>query len=145
LAYYPPRFNAVDQNMSPFTLRNDLTTVGAYDSIGAPSLSTITVTPNPANVINGNTIQLTATGTYTDSSTINVTASCTWTNGGSTAFHLDAVIPGLVDTDAVGSGTATCTIGSISGNATVNVAAPPPHRPLQGPFKVGGKMKVVIH
>jgi len=31
LAYYPPRFNAVDAAMSPFTLRADLTTLGAYD------------------------------------------------------------------------------------------------------------------
>jgi hypothetical protein len=31
LAYYPPRFNAVDAAMSPFTLRQDLSTAGAYD------------------------------------------------------------------------------------------------------------------
>jgi hypothetical protein len=31
LAYYPPRFNAVDAAMSPFKPRVDLTTVGAYD------------------------------------------------------------------------------------------------------------------
>ena len=39
LAYYPPRFNAVDANMSPFTLRTDLTTLGPYDPVGvkAPS------------------------------------------------------------------------------------------------------------
>lgn len=35
LAYYPPRFNAVDANMSPFTLRKDLTTMGPYDPAGA--------------------------------------------------------------------------------------------------------------
>jgi hypothetical protein len=32
LAYYPPRFNAVDPVMSPFKLRTELTTMGAYDS-----------------------------------------------------------------------------------------------------------------
>lgn len=34
LSYYPPRFNAVDANMSPFTLRADLTTMGPYDPDG---------------------------------------------------------------------------------------------------------------
>lgn len=40
LAFYPPRFNAVDKDMSPFQLRADLTTVGAYDPGTALSGST---------------------------------------------------------------------------------------------------------
>lgn len=32
LAGYPPLFNAVDDDMSPFTLRSDLTVMGAYDT-----------------------------------------------------------------------------------------------------------------
>lgn len=39
LAYYPPRFNAVDANMSPFTLRKDLTTLGPYDPAGSATPS----------------------------------------------------------------------------------------------------------
>ena len=35
LKYYPPRFNAVDASMSPFTLRKDLSTLGPYDPPGA--------------------------------------------------------------------------------------------------------------
>jgi len=42
LAYYPPRFNAVDENMN-ITLRADLTTVGAYD----PGNAQGTVTSQP--------------------------------------------------------------------------------------------------
>jgi hypothetical protein len=35
---YPPRFNAVDANMSPFTLRQEPTTLGAYDSGQQPRM-----------------------------------------------------------------------------------------------------------
>lgn len=46
LAYYPPRFNAVDAAMSPFTLRQDLTTAGAYDP-GTALSSDIPASPPP--------------------------------------------------------------------------------------------------
>ncbi|WP_035359462.1 hypothetical protein [Edaphobacter aggregans] len=49
LAYYPPRFNAVDAAMSPFTLRADLTTLGAYDpgSRTAPASAAAMPAPEP--------------------------------------------------------------------------------------------------
>jgi hypothetical protein len=142
--YYPPRFNAVDPLMSPFTLRTDLTTLGAYDPNGGPTLSFITVTPSPMSVVVGAFGQLTATCTYSDSSVSNCTAVAVWSNTGS-AFHMDSGIPGQVDADSIGSGTATATIGAIHGNATVNVIAAPPHIPMGGPIKDGGPFKIVFH
>jgi hypothetical protein len=45
LAYYPPRFNAVDAAMSPFKPRKDLTTMGPYDpgTITTPRMATAPV------------------------------------------------------------------------------------------------------
>lgn len=43
LALYPPRFNAVDADMSPFTLRKDLSTLGPYDPPGVPTSTTGTM------------------------------------------------------------------------------------------------------
>lgn len=126
-----------------YTARVDLTTVGAKDPAGAPTLSSIAVTPNPLAIIVGGIGQLTATCTYSDSSTLGCTNSCTWTNGGSSAFHMDGTTQGQADGDAVGSGTATCTITSISGNATVNVSAAPPK--MSGGIIFGGPTKLVIH
>lgn len=143
-AYYPPRFNAVDPLMLPFTLRTDLTTVGAYDPNGGPTLVSITVTPNPLSVVVGSSNQLTATCLYSDSSTTNCTGSVTWSNGGSSHFHMDA-IAGQVDGDSIGSGTATATLSAIPGSATVNVVAAPPHYSIDGAFKLGGNSKVIAH
>lgn len=122
---YPPLYNAIDMN-GTMARRNDLTIAGPYDLPGAPTLVSIAVTPNPANVAFPGSIQLTATGTYSDASTANITNSCAWSNSGSIYFHMDVVTPGLAVADLVGSGMATCTLSSIPGSATVNVNPPPP-------------------
>ena len=57
LAYYPPRFNAVDAAMSPFTPRAELSVVGAYDpgsAIGksrAPLVATSTMILPPVTAL----------------------------------------------------------------------------------------------
>src|SRR5258707_7884372 len=42
------------------------------------SLASIAVTPNPASVAVASTVQFTATGTYSDASTANITTQVTW-------------------------------------------------------------------
>lgn len=128
LAYYPPTFSAIDPtNPGVFVARNDLTTPGGFDPPGAPTLVSIAILPNPASVTNGSSIQLTATGTYSDSSTADVTGICAWSNGGSPYFHMSGVTAGLVVSDAIGSGAATCTLAPASpANTAVNITAPPP-------------------
>jgi len=139
LAYYPPRFNPVTANMDPFTLRVDLSTIGATDPGNSATLSSIALTPNPASVGVSGTVQLTAICTYVDSSTADCTNAATWSTA-SSSFHMDGVTPGLVHGDAVGTGTATAAIGSIVGQTTVNVssgglvAATPTFSPTGGTY-----------
>lgn len=59
---------------------------------------------------------------YVDSSTAACTNAATWSTA-SSSLHMDAVIPGLVHGDAVGTGTVTATLGSIFGQTTVNVSS----------------------
>lgn len=125
LSYYPPRFNPVTANMDPFTLRADLTTIGANDPLSSAPLASIEVGPNPAQTVPSKTVQLTATCIYTDSSTSNCTNSATWSTS-SSFFSFDGSNPGLADGNAVGSGTAIATIGSISGTTTVNIVSSTP-------------------
>jgi len=44
------------------------------------SLTSIAITPNPASVAVGSTIPFTATGTYSDASTSNITTQVTWSS-----------------------------------------------------------------
>lgn len=136
LAYYPPRFNAVDAAMSPFKPRNNLTTVGAYDPANAPTLVSISITPaGPLAITYPATSQAAAACTYSDSSVIDCTKAVTWSNGGSTYFSvISGANGGLVTSlNLTGSGTLTCSLGIVDCNSiTVNVAAGSTSSPGQG-------------
>jgi 6-phosphogluconolactonase (cycloisomerase 2 family) len=94
-------------------------------TVTAPLLVSIAVTPSTPSVPLGNTQQFTATGTYSDGSNQNITASVTWaaTNGTGSATINNA---GLASTSGGSQGnvTLTATQGSVSGSATLTVAAP---------------------
>src|SRR5204862_1537592 len=81
-----------------------------------PVLTTITVTPNPANVATGGTQQFTAQGS--DQNGNPIAASFSWSaSGGSIDGN------GLYSATTQGTFTVTASSGSVSGNATVNVGA----------------------
>jgi hypothetical protein len=85
-----------------------------------PTLVSIAVTPaTPSIAHSGGSVQLTATGTYSDSSTANLTATATWVSG----TPADATVnsTGLVSGVAAGSSVVTATSGSVHGTATVTV------------------------
>ena len=102
-------------------------TVGAISgtatvTITSASLVSIAVTPHdPAALALGLTQQLTATGTFSDSSTLDVTAQATWT--ATTPAIATVAAGGLVSTVAIGSTPVTATLNSISGSTTITVAA----------------------
>ncbi|MCR4316742.1 MAG: Ig-like domain-containing protein [Planctomycetes bacterium] len=90
--------------------------------VTAPTLSSITVSPASANILVGATQAFTATGTYSDSSTQDLTSSVTWmSDNTSVASFSGATLTG----NAAGSVTvtATDTASSISGTASVTVSA----------------------
>src|SRR5262249_14132781 len=100
-------------------------------TVAARALVSLTVTPNPANVPLGLTLQMAATGTYSDSSTADLTSSATWVSVTTAVATISQT--GLVTTILPGNPTTpqTTTIRAqvgavISSNVTLTVGVPVP-------------------
>jgi 6-phosphogluconolactonase (cycloisomerase 2 family) len=88
-----------------------------------PTLTSIVVTPVTPSIGLGGTQQFTATGTYSDSSTQNITSSVTWSSG--TLATATITSPGgLATAVATGTSTITATSGAVSGNTLLTVTPP---------------------
>ncbi len=87
-----------------------------------PNLTGITVTPSTPSVAVGNTQQMTATGTYNDGSTKNITGYVSWSSSNSSQAAVSA--SGLVTGIEPGTVSVSATSGTISGatNVTVTLA-----------------------
>jgi len=88
-----------------------------------PSLVSIAVTPANPTITQGQTEQFTATGTYSDSSTQNITTSVIWTSTVTTVATISnaASLNGLATSVGPGSTTIQATLGGISGSTTLTV------------------------
>jgi trimeric autotransporter adhesin len=86
-----------------------------------PTLNSITVGPSSVNVPVGKTQQMAATGSYNDGSTQNITgkSGIVWQSSDESLATISGT--GLVTGVAAGSPTITAQLGTISGQATVNV------------------------
>ncbi len=95
-------------------------------TVTAPELVSLSVTGSSTTIRRGDTVQLVATGTYTDASTAPVTTTATWSSAAAgTASVSDAAgTKGLVTGMNVGSTSITATVGSISGSVTIAVTPP---------------------
>ncbi len=91
----------------------------ALVTVGQAALLGITVSPNPSSVPVGESEQLTATGNFSDGSTLNLTQSVTWTS--STGGVASVGASGSVLGNALGTATITATSGSMNGSASVTV------------------------
>jgi uncharacterized protein YjdB len=89
-------------------------------TVGAPALVRITVSPNQVSLPVGETGQFTATGTYTDGSTQNLTQSVTWSSSASIASVSPA---GTALAKAVGTATISATSGTLAGTASLAVTS----------------------
>jgi hypothetical protein len=76
------------------------------------TLQSIAVTPASPSIGIGNTLQLTATGTYSDNSTKNITGSVTWASSNALFATID-MTSGLATGVAVGTTQITATLGSV--------------------------------
>lgn len=95
---------------------------GTIQQGGAAALVSIAVTPSPATASVGGTQQFTATGTYDDLSTADVTATSTWSTSAAATATVGAAT-GLATGVAQGYATITATIGAISGGAVLGVVS----------------------
>jgi len=95
-------------------------------TVTAVVLDTITVAPATANVIPGGKQQFTATGTFTDGTTQNLTTTVTWGSSNTTIAQVSnaAGTQGQATGVAVGTTTITATSGPVVGSATIVVVGP---------------------
>jgi uncharacterized protein YjdB len=88
-------------------------------TVTAATLVSINVTaPNPSMVV-GITMQFAATGTFSDSSTQDITGSVLWTSSSPSVATINA--QGLANSAANGTTTIKATFGSVSGSSTLTV------------------------
>jgi hypothetical protein len=111
-------------------------TIGVSDSSGTPQsdskalsivvttpLISIAVTPASPTVLVGTTQQFTATGTYQDTSTQDLTSVVTWASSATGNATIDSA--GLATGVAEGSTTISATLGSISGSTSAAIQPEP--------------------
>jgi len=88
------------------------------------TLTSITLSPsNPALTV-GATLQMSATGNYTDGTTKDLTSTATWTSSASGVATVESAgqaAAGLAKGISLGSATITATSGTISGKTTLSV------------------------
>ena len=89
-------------------------------TVPAPTLVFITINPQNVAMPLGTVQQFTATGTYSDGSTQDLTQTATWTSSSSAT----TVSAGLVTAAALGTSTIQANFGSQSISATVTVGSP---------------------
>jgi trimeric autotransporter adhesin len=87
------------------------------------TLVSVAVTPASPSIANGTSRQFTATGTYTDNSTQNLTAAVAWSssNAGVAAVSNAAGSNGFATGLGQGSATIAAALGSVSGSTQLNV------------------------
>jgi hypothetical protein len=90
-------------------------------TVMAPTLKSIAVTPANPSITKGATQQFTATGTYSDSSTANLTSQVTWASGTTTVATITA--GGLATGAGAGTSSISATLGSVSGSTVLTVTA----------------------
>jgi hypothetical protein len=92
---------------------------------GSVSLVSLAVTPTNSLTALGTTLGFTATGTYSDGSTQNLTTSVTWSSSatGVATISNAAGSQGLASSVGAGSTTISATSGSVSGSTTLTVTA----------------------
>ncbi len=95
-------------------------------TVNPAALVSIAVTPTNPNIALGLTEPFTATGTYTDSSQVNLTSQVTWASSNPTVASINTA--GLASALATGSTAITATLGGVvspSDTLTVTAAALP--------------------
>ena len=120
----------VDANALLHAVTSGLTTIDAklsgvtgtaIISVSTATLTSITVTPASPVLALGQAAQLTATGTYTDGSTSNLTSQVQWSSSVMTVATVSST--GLVNPKGTGSSNLTATLSGVSGATTLTVTA----------------------
>jgi len=92
-------------------------------TVNPPALQSISVTPASVALLAGNSLQMTATGSYSDGTTRDVTTTASWT---SSAPGVAAASGSQVDGLSAGSATISASLNGVSGRSKTTVTLPPP-------------------
>ena len=88
-------------------------------TVDPAALVSIAIDPTNPTIAQGSTAQFQATGTYTDETMVDLTASVAWSSSDATIATIAA--NGLATAKAEGSATITAAVGSIKAETTLNV------------------------
>jgi len=93
-------------------------------TISSATLSSINITPSPTTVTVDGSVQLTATGLYSDSTTLDLTSVATWTSSANAIATVSNAAGSRGLLTGLGSGSATVTVyfGTSSASDTVTVS-----------------------
>jgi hypothetical protein len=91
-------------------------------SVTAPVLVGIEITPPVPNLANGRTLQLVATGVFSDNTTQNLTTQVTWSSSTAAVASIGSS-SGIASASGVGTTTIGATSGSVSGSLVLTVTA----------------------
>jgi trimeric autotransporter adhesin len=89
-----------------------------------PTLQSIVVTPVSPSMAAGLSQQFTATGTYSDNSTQDLTGAANWNSSNPNVASVNST--GLASALTAGTTTISATVLSVSGSTTLTTVAPPP-------------------
>ncbi|HVM91314.1 MAG TPA: Ig-like domain-containing protein [Terriglobales bacterium] len=92
--------------------------------VSPPALKSIAISPSIGAIQVGGTLQFSATGSYSDGSTSDLTSTAAWSTGNSNIASIDAAA--LATAVSSGTTSVTAALSNVSGNATLTVTAPPP-------------------
>jgi hypothetical protein len=122
---------APSQGMATFISTGTTTIAAAWEGISGSTTASVTtatlvmlaVTPNNPNAPRGTSLQFTATGTYSDNTTQDLTASVTWSSPAASVATISNAVgsKGLATAAATGSTTISATMGGVSGSTTLTV------------------------
>jgi hypothetical protein len=90
-------------------------------TVSKAALVSLTVSPSGSSVALGNTIQLAATGTYSDKSTQDLTGGVNWASSQPGVAVVSS--SGLAASRSVGTSTITATLGSVNASSPLTVSA----------------------
>ena len=113
---------SIGQGVTVITATQSGVSGSASLTVTPPALVTIAVSPANVTIALGVTQQFTATGTYTDQSTQNLTSTATWSSSNTT---IATIAPGgLATSVAQGTTTITATVNGIAGTGSLTVGPP---------------------
>ena len=133
---------AVTAGASTITATSGSITGQAALTVTAPTLQSIAVTPSAPTITAGNTEQFAAMGTYSDSSTQDITATATWLSSNASVATMSTITSGLAAGIAAGGSTISASSESVEGQASLTVQAA--QRNYSGTASVGDFLTIAI-